>query len=73
MTREELINNYKIENHIRESYKLTIGENYLINKLLEAINYTPCCTEFPILPRCECINPDPTEIKVCVGCDGYVE
>jgi hypothetical protein len=37
MTRKDLVNNYKSENHIRESYKLTIGENYLIDKLLKAL------------------------------------
>jgi len=23
--------------------------------------------------RCGCKNPDPTEIKICIECDGYVE
>ncbi len=25
------------------------------------------------IARCGCEEPDPTEIKVCVQCDGYVE
>ena len=28
--------------------------------------------QLPIV-RCGCEEPDPTEIKVCVQCDGYVE
>ena len=47
--------------------------NDIVSKIQQAINFMPCCTELPILPRCECMTPDPTEIKVCVGCDGYVE
>lgn len=25
------------------------------------------------IARCGCKEPDPTEIKVCIECDGYVE
>tara|TARA_R110002051_G_scaffold205034_1_gene271013 strand:+ start:255 stop:500 length:246 start_codon:yes stop_codon:yes gene_type:complete len=43
MTRQDLINNYKSDRNIKDSYKLNDDENYLIDKLLEAINYKHCC------------------------------
>ena len=49
---------------------------FAIESTLKAINYTHCCKgeaeQLPIV-RCGCEEPDPTEIKVCVQCDGYVE
>ena len=52
--REDLIKKYKIENHIRESYKLTIGENYLVDKLLKAINDAHCCKSDSEQLVCDC-------------------
>ena len=50
--------------------------NMIAKDYAEAINYIPCCKgeaeQLPIA-RCGCEEPDPTEIKVCVQCDGYVE
>ena len=43
MTRKYLINKYKSDRGIKDSYKLNDDENYLIDKLLEAINYNQCC------------------------------
>ena len=51
-------------------------ETELVDRLYEAINYSQCCMgeaeQLPIA-RCGCEEPDPTEIKVCMQCDGYVE
>ena len=50
--------------------------NDIAKDVIAAINYTHCCKgeaeQLPIA-RCGCEEPDPTEIKVCVQCDGYVE
>jgi hypothetical protein len=45
MKRQDLINKYKADRSIKDSYKLSDDENYFIDKLEEAINYTRCCEE----------------------------
>lgn len=54
MTRQDLINNYKNDRGIKDSYKLNDDENYFIDKLYEAINYTHCCkSDSELLPDVE--------------------
>ena len=43
MTRQDLVNMYKTDRSIKDSFKLNDDENYLINKLYEAISVTCCC------------------------------
>ena len=45
MARQDLVNKYKADRSIKESYKLNEDENYLIDKLLEAMNYTRSSTK----------------------------
>ncbi len=42
-------------------------------ELTEQLRLCGVVKSLPVLDRCECLNPDPTEMKICVGCDGYVE
>lgn len=53
-----------------EDYAKMYHERQL--KLLGIAGVVGQSEQLPIT-RCECEEPDPTEIKVCVQCDGYVE
>jgi hypothetical protein len=62
MKRKDLVNMYKTDRSIKESFKLNDDENYLIDKLYEAISVTRCCTEFsgkikrPKFPKNRTVN-----------------
>jgi len=42
MTRQDIINKYKTDRGIKDDYKLSDDENYLIDVIQRAINYTRC-------------------------------
>jgi hypothetical protein len=68
MTKEEIINNYKKDRNITDDYKLDEDENYFVDKLYEAINYTRCCTTFYCDDESECnLSRCETQCRVCRG------
>ena len=77
---KEVLDDYEKEHNTFKREKFD-ADMQVLNVVFEAMKRVKNCliadvvgqSEQLAIQRCECEHCDPTEIKVCTNCDGYVE